>query len=101
MSEKEKDWLNKFTDEYVNANLDRKNLRKNLHKNKKLKKDCDDRNNSRNRCILTQVKAQGKVIDLYSLTDELAAFNEDDMIKDIDESVSEFQDSDDDSGDSK
>lgn len=61
LSKKEKEWLNKFTDEYVNASVDPKNLKKNLHNTEKLKKDCYDRNNARNRCILTQQRAQGKI----------------------------------------
>lgn len=67
LSEKEKAWLNKFMDEYVNDNLDRKNLKNNLHKTKKLKKDCDDRNNSRNRCVLTKSKANGMHISTEDL----------------------------------
>lgn len=60
LNDEEKQWLNKFNEEYVNCSFDRKNLKKNLAaKNKKLKKDCDDRNNARNRCILTRQKATG------------------------------------------
>lgn len=101
LSEKEKQWLNKFTEEYVNANLDSKNLRKNLHKTKKLKKDCYDRNNARNRCILTQVKAQGKDVDLYSLKHEMDDFSEDKLIEDIDNLVIDLENTDDDSGNGK
>ncbi len=53
LSPEEKKWLNKFTEEYVNASVDPKKLKKNLHNTEKLKKDCYDRNNARNRCILT------------------------------------------------
>lgn len=48
LSPDEKRWLNKFNDEYINANLDTKKLKNNLHRTKKLKKDCQDRNNARN-----------------------------------------------------
>lgn len=89
LSDKDKEWLNKFAEEYINANLDRKNLKKNLHRTKKLKKDCDDRNNSRNRDILTRAKAQGKDIDFYSLETELSDFNEDQMIDQIDQKTSD------------
>ena len=34
LSDKEKEWLNKFMDEYNGANLDFENPRKNLHKTK-------------------------------------------------------------------
>lgn len=57
LSPKEKEWLNKFTKEYVNAEINNKQPRKNLHKSKTLKKDCYDRNNARNRCIYTRSKA--------------------------------------------
>lgn len=57
LSPKEKEWLNKFTKEYVNAEINTKQPRKNLHRNKALKKDCYDRNNARNRCIYTRSKA--------------------------------------------
>jgi len=92
LSEEEKAWLNKFTEEYINASLDRKNLKKNLHKTKKLKKDCDDRNNSRNRCILTRAKAQGKDIDFHGLEHELSGFDEDAMIEKIDSMTDELKD---------
>jgi hypothetical protein len=61
LSPSEKKWLNKFTEEYVNASLDTENLKKNLHNNQELKKDCFDRNNARNRCILTMQRAQNKI----------------------------------------
>lgn len=56
LSEKEKDWLNRFTEEYTNARFD--------HKGKKIqkeRKDSYDRNNARNRDILTRIKAEGKL----------------------------------------
>jgi len=65
LSEEEKEWLNKFTEEYVNAKVDPKNLENNLHNTQKLKKECYDRNNARNRCTWTRAKAssRGKSID--------------------------------------
>jgi hypothetical protein len=73
------EYLNQFTEEFVNASFD-KNPRKNLHKSKRLRKDCYDRNNARNRDILTKAKAQGKAqtfdqtaidnITTYERTDE-------------------------------
>lgn len=60
LSEKEKAWLNKFTNEWINDVVDRKNPRKNVYaKSRKKIKECDDRNNARNRCILTKQKASG------------------------------------------
>lgn len=46
-------------DEYNGANLDFKNSRKNLHKNKRLKKDCTDRVNARNRDVYAKAKITG------------------------------------------
>lgn len=86
LSEDEKEWLNKFSEEYINANIDNKNPKRNLHKSKKLKKDCYDRNNSRNRDILTRAKAQGKDIDFHGLENELSGFSEDQIIDKIDSS---------------
>lgn len=91
LSDEEKEWLNKFTEEYVNANLDSKNSKKNLHKSKKLKKDCYDRNNSRNRDILTRAKAQGKDIDFHGLEHELSSFDENQIIDIIDRSNEDEQ----------
>jgi hypothetical protein len=62
LSEKDKAWLNKFNNEYINDVIDRKNLKKNLHNTQALKKDCDDRNNSRARCIFTRQKAGGDLV---------------------------------------
>jgi hypothetical protein len=59
LSDEEKDWLNRFTEEYVGANLNHKGKR--LHKTKKLVKDCYDRNNARNRDILSRSVAGGKL----------------------------------------
>lgn len=61
LSEKDKKWLNKFCNEYVHASLDSKNLKKNLHNTKELKKDCYDRNNARNRDVYTKAKASGNL----------------------------------------
>jgi hypothetical protein len=67
LSEIDKAWLNQFTEEYVNASLDSKNLKNNIHNTDALKKDCYRRNNARNRDILTRAKASGN----YISTDEL------------------------------
>ena len=59
LNDKEKEFLNAFTEEYINANL--KHNGKKLHKKKKEKKICYDNNNSRNRCEYTKAKAQNKL----------------------------------------
>lgn len=67
LDENEKQWLNKFTEEYVNASLDTENIDNNFHNTQDLKRDCYRRNNARNRDILTRAKASGS----YVSTDEL------------------------------
>jgi hypothetical protein len=68
LSPKQKEWLNNFTEEYVHANMKHKG--KKLHTTKKMKKDCYDRNNSRNRCILTRNKACGKAISINDVNSQ-------------------------------
>lgn len=72
LTEKEKAWLNKFTKEYVNADLDSKNRSKNLHRTDRLKKDCYDRNNSRNRCIWTKCKASGQFSSIEDVSQKVS-----------------------------
>tara|TARA_R110000868_G_scaffold66014_13_gene197058 strand:- start:4802 stop:5170 length:369 start_codon:yes stop_codon:yes gene_type:complete len=78
LSESDKEWLNKFNEEYVNGVLDRKKKKNNLHNTKKLIKDCDDRNNARNRDVLTRAKARNEDYTLkethgYTVEDEIIA----------------------------
>ena len=67
LPEDAKEWLNKFMNEYTNDVLDRKNLKKNLHNTKKLKQDCDARNNARNRDLYTRMKASGTTVYIEDL----------------------------------
>lgn len=85
LNKKEKEWLNKFTEEYVNDVLDRNNLKNNLHNTEALKKDCDDRNNSRNRDILTRQKSAG-ILGYLEEEAEPAILVEDSLIEKIDNS---------------
>jgi hypothetical protein len=73
----ELEWLNKFTSEYVHDTLDREDLSNNLHNTPALKKDCGDRNNARNRDILTRKKAMN---DDSTLEDAMGKTIEDDNI---------------------
>lgn len=84
LSEEDKKWLNKFTEEYVNASLNAENLTENFHNTTELKKDCYRRNNARNRDILTRAKAAGN----YISTDELL-FNLKSMELDLEENLLE------------
>lgn len=76
LTEKDKDWLNTFTEEYTGANFN--HGKKKLHKTKKLKKSCYDMNNSRNRCQLTKAKASGKY-------DSLSDIDEADILIDMED----------------
>ena len=69
LNDEEKAWMNQFLEEYVGADLDFKNLKNNLHNTKKLKKDCTDRNNSRNRDMLGFAKANGLTVPEEQLAD--------------------------------
>lgn len=75
LNEEEKDYLNRFMEEYVNADFQHegkrvhpKRIKKTKYKTRrgkktidKYKKDAEDRNNARNRCLLTTARAFGGV----------------------------------------
>lgn len=63
LNDKELAWLNRFNAEYINAGRELQE-NKPLHRTKALKKDCYDRNNARNRDILTQQEAMGRIRNL-------------------------------------
>ena len=92
LSPKEKKWLNKFNKEYVSASMD-ENPKKNLHKTKKLRKECYDANNARNRCELTRAKASNQLNDYEELYETSSNNDYEDFIiekldqKDIVESI--------------
>lgn len=67
LTDKEKKFLNKFTEEYVNASLSTDKKWRNLHRTKESIRDCFNRNNARNRDILTRQKAMGKHIYLEDI----------------------------------
>ena len=82
LNESEKEWLNTFAEEYVNANFnhgkerihpveykefERKNGSK--YKADKYKKACEDNNNSRNRCVYTKASTTGNLQAYEDLSD--------------------------------
>jgi hypothetical protein len=74
LTDAEKDWLNRFNEEYVNANFNHKG--KLVQRKKAHRKDSYDRNNARNRDILTREKAMGhdvslKETDMYTPEDAI------------------------------
>ncbi len=85
LTHKEKKWLDKFSKEYINASLDAKKLEKNLHNTPKLKKDCYDRNNARNRDLFFKLE-MGGVFDHEILEKDILSYEiENELIKKIDE----------------
>ncbi len=90
------DWLNKFTEEYVNASLDRENLENNIHNTKELKQDCDRRNNARNRDMLTRAKACGSHLSIDELKlnkKEILFDKEQKLLNVIDDLADDLEDS--------
>lgn len=64
LNEEELEWLNKFEGEYTNASVsqsDPERLKNQLHNTKELAKDCTDRNNQRNRCLLNITKSTNQL----------------------------------------
>lgn len=57
LTEEEKDWLNEFYGEYYNASVNHKSYDEQMHDTQEMVKDCYDRNNARNRCLLNKGKA--------------------------------------------
>lgn len=57
LSEKDKDWLNRFNEEFALANFNHKG--KLLDGSKEARKKSYDANNARNRCLYTKAKVTG------------------------------------------
>jgi len=77
LTEAEKDWLNRFNEETVNANFKHKG--KKIDATKASKKRSYDKNNARNRCIYTKAKASGTlsyIEDLKISNKELSSLQE-------------------------
>lgn len=74
LSDEEKKWLNTFTEEYTNANFN--HGEKQLHNTKNSKRDCYNRNNARNRDILTRMKASGETLYLEEIKEKDSSIKE-------------------------
>lgn len=85
LEEKDLEWLNKFTSEYVHDILDREDLSKNFHNTPELKKECDDMNNARNRDILTRKHAMNDESTLEDAAKKLIEDNNIRKLEDIDQ----------------
>jgi hypothetical protein len=62
LTDKEKDWLNRFLEETVVTNFQHKGTL--LYKGKKKRRECYGENNARNRCQFTRAKAAGLLISV-------------------------------------
>lgn len=84
LSTKEKEWLNKFTDEYVNASFKRDGT--DIQPYDKYGKDSNDRNNARNRCLYTALKNKANKHNNKKLLnyDSVLTDVEDEMSRDLD-----------------
>lgn len=81
LNNEQKEWLNMFNAEYVNAHFtDRKKLHKNIHNTKKLKQSCDKRNNDRKECVYTRSKAGSKLKYLEDIGEHVAINNYEDIL---------------------
>lgn len=85
LGETDKAWLSQFMEEYLGAQLHKPTLKNKYnkgpkHRNKKLRKDCYDRNNARQRDIYGLSKATGRLSDYNSeqVNDYLEAMSEED-----------------------
>lgn len=81
LSEEEKDWLNRFNEEYVNAKMDHKG--KKLHRTKKMRKTIWKLNNDRNQDAYSKAKAR-EALKMGENRTAMTSINEDTMIDNID-----------------
>lgn len=101
LNDKEKEFLNSFNEEWVNANFSHKGEK--LYTSKKDKKACYDRNNARNRCIYTKAKASEHLdyiedlkVNKYQSSEMFGKAEEDEKTSAL-EQVHDLNNSDDDS----
>lgn len=61
LSPEEKDWLNRFNEEWLGANFNHPGQV--IHDSPEAKREIYNRNNARNRDLIGQLKAQNKLLD--------------------------------------
>lgn len=103
----EMEYLSRFMEEWNNASVTKQSEAENntFHRTAELTKDCTDRNNARQRDILSQAKAQNRVIngDYYTLLDLIDEMetahtvDTENILIDILDEINELKKSDDDS----
>jgi len=81
LSPEELEWLNKFSGEYINAGLSKLGDNEDdMHATTEDRKLCTDKNNARNRCILTREKAMGTISFIEDLKYSLYKGDTEDII---------------------
>lgn len=75
LSPSEKEWINRYAEEEIHANLTHDGPK--LNKSKKDKKRIYNKNNARNRCIYTKEKAKGTLDYVERLDDFEGIIKED------------------------
>lgn len=71
LSKSDLKFLEKFNEEYIGASFSKENgeySSKNLHKTQELRRDSYNRNNRRNRCILTKAETDSTVVDIQEIS---------------------------------
>lgn len=96
LNDKEKEWLNKFVSEEINADFRHPNP---LNKTKKQRRVCYTANNRRNRCVWTKSKISGRAMSIneVSVKEESQLNPEELMIRDeekrLEEKLTKFDNS--------
>ena len=97
LSEEEKKYLNDFYEEFLSGNFshsgEKLHTSENWEEIDTLRKECYDRNNARNRCILSEAKALGKTAEIDAaeidkVQRDSAVHAEDIVIEELDKKLS-------------
>lgn len=83
LSDKDKQWLSNFNEEWLSANFNHQG--KVLHKSKEKKREIYNRNNARNRDTMSILKQRGHIVqpnDLAVEADSIAPTNEKNHVED-------------------
>jgi hypothetical protein len=83
LSEKEKEWLSNFNEEYISGNFSHKG--KKFHKTKKARRECYSRNNARNRDLYTILRTKGWMngMENESVLDEVYSANPEEALHEM------------------
>lgn len=91
LSPKEKDWLNRFNEEFNGAKFDHDGTV--LHKSAKKKRECYNKNNARNRCVYSLAKARGTLDNMEVTKMEAIKSDENEVNNDVEDILIDYIDS--------